>query len=75
MIPALTGRYIMTLKNSSLAFLIGLSDLTGIGKEINDRVMTAPFEIYSTILIIYFILNRLLSFLSLKVEKKLSKDI
>jgi polar amino acid transport system permease protein len=73
MIPALTGRYMMTLKNTSLAFLIGLSDLTGIGKEINDRVMTAPFEVYSTILIIYFIVNRFLSFLSLKVEKTLSE--
>ena len=61
MIPAITGRYITTVKNTSLAFLIGLSDLTEIGKEINDRLMTSPVELYLTLLLIYFIVNRALS--------------
>jgi polar amino acid transport system permease protein len=61
MIPALTGRYITVVKNTSLAFLIGLTDLTEIGKEINARLMTAPIEVYSTLLIIYFVVNRSLS--------------
>lgn len=61
MIPALTGRYITVVKNTSLAFLIGMSDLTEIGKEINDRLMSAPVELYLTLLIIYFIVNRTLS--------------
>lgn len=61
MIPALTGRYITVVKNTSLAFLIGLTDLTQIGKEINATLMTAPIEVYSTLLIIYFVVNRSLS--------------
>lgn len=61
MIPAITGRYVTVVKNTSLAFLIGLSDLTEIGKEINDRLMTAPIELYLTLLLTYFIVNRILS--------------
>jgi polar amino acid transport system permease protein len=61
MSPALTGRYITVVKNTSLAFLIGLTDLTEIGKEINARLMTAPVEVYATLLIIYFVVNRSLS--------------
>lgn len=61
MIPAITGRYVTVVKNTSLAFLIGLSDLTEIGKEINDRLMTAPVELYLTLLLIYFVVNRILS--------------
>lgn len=61
MIPALTGRYITVVKNTSLAFLIGLADLTEIGKEINDRLMTAPVELYFTLLLVYFAVNRALS--------------
>jgi polar amino acid transport system permease protein len=61
MIPALTGRYITAVKNTSLAFLIGLSELTEIGKEINARMMTAPVEVYATLLMIYFVVNRALS--------------
>lgn len=61
MIPSLTGRYITAVKNTSLAYLIGFSELTEIGREISARVLIAPIEIYSTVLIMYFGANRLLS--------------
>lgn len=60
-IPALTGRYITLLKNTSLAFLIGLAELTEIGRQINNRLLTAPIEVYATLLSIYFVLNLSLS--------------
>lgn len=62
MIPALTGRYITAVKNTSLAFLIGMSDLTEIGRDINTRLFTAPIEVYFILLVIYFAVNRCLSF-------------
>jgi polar amino acid transport system permease protein len=60
-IPAMTGRYITLLKGTSLAFLIGLAEVTEIGRQINNRLLTAPVEVYATLLAIYFCLNRLLS--------------
>lgn len=68
MIPALTGRYITVVKNTSLAFLIGLSDLTEIGKEINARLLTAPIELYFTLLLFYFVVNRGLSAMTGSLE-------
>lgn len=61
MIPAITGRYIVTVMNTSLAFLIGLSELTDIGKQINVRLQTSPIEVYLTLMLIYFLVNRALS--------------
>lgn len=61
MIPAITGRYVVTVMNTSLAFLIGLSELTDIGKQINVRLQTAPIEVYLTLMLIYFVVNRSLS--------------
>ena len=61
MIPAITGRYVVTVMNTSLAFLIGLSELTDIGKQINVRLQTAPIEVYLTLMLIYFAVNRGLS--------------
>lgn len=58
MLPALAGRYVVSMKNTSLAFLIGLADLTEIGKQIGARLMTAPIEIYLTLFLIYFVVNR-----------------
>jgi polar amino acid transport system permease protein len=60
-IPAITSRHITLLKNTSLAFLIGLSELTEIGRQINNRLLTAPVEVYAILLAIYFLLNRALS--------------
>jgi polar amino acid transport system permease protein len=60
-IPAMTGRYITLLKGTSLAFLIGLSEVTEIGRQINNRLLTAPVEVYATLLLIYFCLNRTIS--------------
>ena len=70
MLPALTGRYIVSLKNTSLAFLIGLADLTEIGKQIGARLMTAPIEVYITLLMIYFVVNRGLSMLMRLLEDR-----
>lgn len=58
MIPGIAGRYIVTIKNTSLAFLIGLSELTDIGKQINVRLLTSPIEVYVTLMLIYFAVNR-----------------
>jgi len=61
MLPAISGRYVVTIKNTSLAFLIGLSDLTDIGKQINSRLLTSPAEVYLTLMLIYFGVNSCLS--------------
>ncbi len=61
MIPALSGRYVVAIKNTSLAFLIGLSDLTEVGKQISNLLMTSPVEVYATLMLIYFVVNALLS--------------
>jgi len=70
MLPALTGRYVVSVKNTSLAFLIGLADLTEIGTQIGARLMTAPIEVYVTLLMIYFVVNRGLSLLMRLLEDR-----
>lgn len=61
MLPALAGRYVVTIKNTSQGFLIGLTELTEVGRQISFQLMTAPLEVYLTLLLIYFSVNRLLS--------------
>lgn len=70
MLPALTGRYITVVKNTSLAFLIGLSDLTDIGKQINNRLLAAPIEVYLLLLVIYFAVNQALSLAMGRLENR-----
>lgn len=70
MLPALAGRYVVSIKNTSLGFLIGLVDLTEIGKQIGARLMTAPIEVYLTLLLIYFVVNRGVSAATRLIERR-----
>jgi polar amino acid transport system permease protein len=68
MVPALTNIYITAVKNTSLAFLIGLAELTEIGKQINMRLLSAPVEVYGTVALIYFVVNRGFAWLMGRLE-------
>jgi polar amino acid transport system permease protein len=68
MVPAFTNIYITAVKNTSLAFLIGLAELTEIGKQINMRLLSAPVEVYATVALIYFVVNRGLAWLMSRLE-------
>jgi polar amino acid transport system permease protein len=70
MLPAISGRYIVTIKNTSLAFLIGLSELTDIGRQINSRLMTAPMEVFAVVMVLYFVANKSLSSMFYLLEDK-----
>ncbi len=70
MIPALSGRYVVAIKNTSLAFLIGLSDLTEVGKQISNVLMTSPVEVYLTLMLIYFAVNSVISHGMRRLERR-----
>ena len=70
MLPALCGRYVLAIKGTSLAFLIGLAELTEIGKQINVQIMSAPVAVYLTVLIIYFAVNWLFSAMLRRLERR-----
>lgn len=73
MLPALTSRFMVTMKDTSLAFLIGLKDLTGVSKLISARVM-APIEVYVFVLVAYYVINRGVSSIGSYLERRMSPD-
>lgn len=54
-LPPLVGQYIALIKDTSLAFIIGLAELTRQGQSIVDRV-GQPVLIYFLVAVIYFII-------------------
>ena len=54
-LPPLVGQYIALIKDTSLAFIIGLAELTRQGQSIIDRV-GQPVLIYFLVAVIYFII-------------------
>ncbi|QGY41503.1 ABC transporter permease subunit [Pseudodesulfovibrio cashew] len=74
MLPALVGMFIAAFKDTSLAYIIGVMELTRAAYAINNRLMVYPFEIYTTIAVIYFIFSYLMSLYAKRLERKLSPE-
>jgi len=74
MLPALVGMFIAAFKDTSLAYIIGVMELTTAAYSINNRLMLYPFEIYTTIAVFYFICCYLMSLYARRLERKLSPE-
>ncbi|XPV76928.1 MAG: amino acid ABC transporter permease [Desulfovibrio sp.] len=74
MIPAIVGQFISIFKDTSLAYIIGVLELTFVGQAINNRIMIYPFEIYSSVALLYFVCCYSMSIYANKLEKRLSPD-
>jgi len=56
MLPSLVGQLVTTLKETSLGYIIGLSEVSFIAGQINAQVITQPVQVYSVLALSYFIL-------------------
>ena len=72
-IPALMGFFIGLVKDTSLAYLVGLYELTRTAKIIAEREFR-PLEIYLVIAVVYFALCFPLSRLVPVVERRLQRS-
>jgi len=72
MLPSLVGQLVTTLKETSLGYIIGLSEISFIASQINAQVITRPAEVYGTLALTYFVLCFGLSRIGRALEKRLS---
>ncbi|WP_136526365.1 amino acid ABC transporter permease [Geomonas ferrireducens] len=56
MIPSFVNQFVSLIKDTSLAFIVGVSELTHVGTQINNRTMAYPTEIFIFIAGVYFVL-------------------
>jgi polar amino acid transport system permease protein len=74
MIPAIVGQFIAIFKDTSLAFVIGVLELTFVAQGLNNRLMVYPFEIYTTVAFLYFICCYSMSLYARRLELRLSPE-
>ena len=72
MIPSFVNQFVSLIKDTSLAFIVGVSELTHVATQVNNRTMAFPTEIFVFIAIVYFILCYAFTSLSRWLEQRLS---
>ncbi len=72
MIPSFVNQFVSLIKDTSLAFIVGVSELTHVATQVNNRTMIYPAEIFAFIAVIYFILCFAFTTFSRWLELKLA---
>lgn len=73
MIPSFVNQFVSLTKDTSLAYIIGVNELTRTATQVNNRTMIAPTEIFIAIAVIYFVVCYVLTSLSRRLERKMSR--
>ncbi|TWC64587.1 amino acid ABC transporter permease [Herbaspirillum sp. SJZ099] len=61
MIPSILNQLISLIKNTSLAYIISVNELTYAAYQVNAQLLTKPFQVYFLLAMTYFVLCYCLS--------------
>lgn len=70
MLPSLVNQFVSTLKETSLGYIIGLTEVSFIAAQINTQVFTMPAQVYALLGATYFVLCFGLSRLAYGLERR-----
>ncbi|GAB6179736.1 amino acid ABC transporter permease [Desulfotomaculum defluvii] len=73
-LPALSNSFINIIKDSSLAFTIGVKEITA-SAQLEAASSFRYFEAFVDILLIYWLITSILGFFQKKLEKKMNRGI
>ena len=72
-LPSLVNQFISTIKETSLGYIIGLTELSFIANQINTLTFTKPAEVFGILGLTYFLLCFGLSRLAHYMERRLAR--
>ena len=72
-LPSLVNQFISTIKETSLGYIIGLTEVSFIANQINTLTFTKPAEVFGILGLTYFVLCFGLSRLAHYVERRLAR--
>jgi len=73
MLPSLINQFVSTIKETSLGYVVSLSEVSFIASQISAQVLTRPAEIYGLLALTYFILCFGLSRWAFWLERRLAR--
>jgi polar amino acid transport system permease protein len=72
MIPSLVNQFVALTKDTSLAFIVGINELTYAASQINNRTLTQPAAIFLIVAVMYFLICFSLTACARRLESRLA---
>lgn len=73
MLPSLVNQFVSTIKETSLGYIIGLTEVSFIAAQINTQVFTMPMQVYLILGLTYFTLCFGLSRFAYWLDRRLNR--
>jgi polar amino acid transport system permease protein len=74
MVPALVSQFVSTIKETSLGYVISVNELTFAANQVNNTLLTQPFQVFAILAGIYFVLCFSLTQLARHLEGRIARQ-
>jgi polar amino acid transport system permease protein len=72
MIPSIISQFVSTIKETTLGYIINVPELTFAAGQINNRLLTKPFEVYFILAGAYFVVCWTLTGVANLLERRIA---
>jgi polar amino acid transport system permease protein len=73
MLPSMVGQFVTTIKDTSLGYVIGVQELTYAANQVNNAVLTQPFQVFFVLSLVYFVVCFSLTQAARRLEARIEK--
>ncbi len=73
MLPSMMSQFVSTVKETSLAYVISVQELTYAANQLNNVLLVRPFEVFTLLAMTYFTLNFILTGMARLVELRVAR--
>ncbi|RWM98836.1 MAG: amino acid ABC transporter permease [Mesorhizobium sp.] len=74
MLPSMVSQFVSTIKETSLGYVISANELTFAAAQVNNQLMTRPFEVYGLLALTYFALCFALTSAARLLERRIASE-
>lgn len=72
MVPSFINQWVALIKDTSLAYIVGVAELSFLATQVNNREMIYPLEVFLFVAFIYFVMCLSVEIIANQVAKRLS---
>jgi polar amino acid transport system permease protein len=73
MMPSILSQFVSTIKETTLGYVINVPELTFAANQINNRLLTQPFEVFFILAIVYYLVCWALSHAATVLERRIAR--
>lgn len=73
MIPSIVGQFANTIKETSLGYVISVQELTFSANQINNSLLTQPFQVFLILALTYFVVCFILTQFAHRLERRIHR--